>query len=113
MNGCTVNIADFRCRASQPRADRPISRSENASAGPSLVYSRSSNRSDVYDISEAREARPMRTRHAVRPISFQRRSNVLRFRTNEPVCMMVRMAEQPRESFRGVAESSFDLPPAA
>jgi hypothetical protein len=113
MNRCTINIADFRCRASKPHAARPLFRDTNVSAGLSLVHSRSEERPAVYDISEAREAQRMRPRLASRPFSFERRSNVLRFRSNEPIRLAVRVVEQPRERFRGTTEGTFDLPPAA
>ena len=112
MNGCTINIADFRCRAANPRAAHPIFRDGN-SAGLSLVYSRSEELPTVYDISEAREAQRVRTRLSPRPISFERRSNVLRFRSNGPIRLAVHAAEQSRERFRSATEGPKDLPPAA
>ena len=113
MNGCTINIADFRCRTAKPRTSRPMFNGSNASAGLSLVPSRFEEPTTVYDISEAREAQRMRTRLAIRPLSFERRSNVLRFRSNEPVRLAVRVAEQSRERFHVNTEGTFDLPPAA
>lgn len=113
MNGCTINIADFRCRASKPRAARPMLRGANASAGLALVHSKSEESPTVYDISEARESKRMGPRLAFRPMGFERRSNVLRFRTNEPVRLTVRVAEQSRERYCGASDGLNDLPPAA
>jgi hypothetical protein len=88
-------------------------RTPESSAGLSLVPSKSEERSTVYDISEAREAQRMRTRLAFHPHTFERRSNVLRFRTGDPIRLAVRVVEQPRERFRGATEGPNDLPPAA
>lgn len=111
MNGSTVNIADFRCRASKPRAACPIFRSANAFAGLSVVHRGSDERPTVYDISEARESQRMRTRLTFRPLGIERRSNVLRFRAGGPVRLAVRVVdEQPRERFLGGPN---ELPPAA
>jgi len=114
MNGCTVNIADFRCRESKPHAAaRSMLRMTHPSAGLSLVETRNELRPRVYDISEARESHRMGSRIVFRPLGVSRHAKVIRFRTNEPIQMNVRLMEKPREKWRGATEGSFDLPPAA
>ena len=113
MNGCTVDIADFRCRESKPRAVRPMVRSTQSSAGLSLVETKSEPRPAVYNIGEAPDGQRLRIRLKSRPVTMQRRANVIRFRSNEPIRLSVRVVDEPRNGWSGMSEDSYDLPPAA
>lgn len=124
MNGCTINIADFRCRALKSRAARPSFRDTHKHAGIALVEPSSSlelqlqqalmqENPEVYDIGIAREAQRTRARIVFRPAPVQRRAKVLRFNGNEPIRMTLR-TDQPREAYRGgTIDGPYDLPPAA
>lgn len=122
MNERTVNIADFRCRETKSYAERPSFRLAPEAPALSLVVvrpqtvvqmpSRSAQQS-VYDISAAPRPERVRARVAMRPISIDRRSKVLRFRQDEPVSMMIRREEAGRGKWRGANDGPGDLPPAA
>ncbi|KAA6461178.1 hypothetical protein DYQ86_13120 [Acidobacteria bacterium AB60] len=68
----------------------------------------------VYDIGIARDAQRLRHRAVFRPISIQRKANVLRFRREAPV--PIRMGREERramEFWSRVPDGPYDLPPAA
>lgn len=127
MTGSTVNIADFRCRAIKARASHLPLRSVNRSSGPMAVASKpesvvlklelqdvsaASGNKAVCDIGAAREAQGLRRRIAIRPISIQRRNNVVRF--GESKVRVIRAEELGRRPrWPAASEDSYDLPPAA
>lgn len=125
MNGSTVNIADFRCRVMNARAGQKPFRAMQSTSGLALVESRRkraevmsmanaaiSENPRVFDIGVAREAQRMRTR-IFRPISIQRRANVIRF--GEKAAAAVPAVAQAAVAARWTApvNGPYDLPPAA
>lgn len=127
MNGCTINIADFRCRAIKSRAARPSFWDAQKPAGITLVEVQNpqghrglqlmeaallQENPAVYDIGVAREAQRKRPRMVFRPIGIPRRAKVLRFNSHEPLRMPPRV-EESREKWRGATDGPYDLPPAA
>lgn len=123
MSECTVNIADFRCRAIKSRAR--IFRTTPAPAGLAIVASRhrgdvismsSAAKSDnpqVYDIGVAREAQRSRQRVLFRPISIQRRAKVLRFHEAPSHAAPLQIAAQAAPRWNPPMHGPYDLPPAA
>ncbi len=128
MTGCTINIADFRCRAVArvtasynhlPRRPRAVSLidDEVISKEPEMDFLKEAILQEdptVYDIGLAREAQRLRHRTVFRPTSVQRKAKVLRFKDEAPVRGKVR-AEEARvgKSWSKRPDGPYDLPPAA
>ncbi len=127
MNGCTINIADFRCRATaraigntNRRARRPrgfaILEPDAASQRRGVeLLQEAVLREDptVYDIGIAREVQRLRHRAVIRSISIPRKAKVLRFR-DELAQHVDRIEKGWRmEAWSGMTDGPFDLPPAA
>jgi hypothetical protein len=133
MTGCTINIAEFRCRAvsrvtssSNPRSGRARALSVTDADTRSKDRERDLLQIDllqdailqedptVYDIGVAREAQRLRHRTVFRPISNQRKAKVLRFRDEVAVRVKMR-AEEARggEPWSNRPDGPYDLPPAA
>ncbi len=128
MTGCTINIAEFRCRA----VARVTSSSNYASRRTHGFYVSEAEAAPrehdedllqdailqedptVYDIGIAREAQRMRHRTVFRPVSVQRKAKVIRFRSEIPAMFKVR-AEEARvgEGWSNRPDGSNDFPPAA
>lgn len=127
MNGCTINIAEFRCRPTG-RSASPSNRLARRTHAFEVVLPATVTADHdaemlqeailqedptVYDIGVAREAQRMRSRIVFRPISIQRKAKVLRFNEQVPVQVKMRV-EEGRGGFRsGVSEGPYDFPPAA
>lgn len=125
MTSC-INIADFRCRTTA-RALSFANRPPRRPRGFEIVQPRGSwpewdarilqeavvqEDPTVYDIGIAREAQRMRHRAVFRPISIQRKAKVLRFRSEEPVSIRMRVEER-RAVESGRPDGPYDFPPAA
>lgn len=122
MNPSTVNIADFRCRAMNLRALHTSVREVRPSDGPVLVEASSrgnvqsislreavsSRDASVYDIGVARQTQRMRSRPVFRPVSAQRRANVVRFHAGPAYG-----AAQAGSAWNVSSIDPCDLPPAA
>ncbi len=118
MSHCTVNIADFRCRAIKSRAN--VFRTDSPQTGLAIVAPRrrgnllsmsdaaQSGHPHVFDIGVAREAQRSRQRVIFRPISIQRRAKVIRFH-EVPVQAVAQAAPRWTPPMNG----PYDLPPAA
>lgn len=118
MTGCPVNIADFRCRILKPRTAHFSLRDAGRGAGLRVVGSSSHRNSSVrgagapesalIDIGVARESQRLRRRMVARPISIQRRANVVRFAEARP-----RAFAFPTPQVWHSPDDPYDLPPAA
>ena len=128
MNGCTINIADFRCRAIPGNSLSPSRRSRGFQGFEivrleALSPERESDilqdalvQEDptVYDIGIAREVQRLRHRAVFRPICIQRKAKVLRFRNEALVPMKMRMEERRvAKPWSSRPDGPCDLPPAA
>jgi len=118
MNGSTINIADFRCRAIT-RATSITDRVQRGPHGFEIAEHERDREADlihvailqedptVYDIGIAREAQRLRHRAVFRPINIQRKAKVLRFQNELPVPL------KRAESWAGRPDGPHDPPPAA
>jgi hypothetical protein len=128
MNGCTINIADFRCRAIARTIGNAARRARRPHGFASLELGATSTRlgtemlqeavlredPTVYDIGIAREVQRLRHRAVIRSISIPRKAKVLRFRNEPPAQPTGRIEEGRRmEDWSGMPDGPFDLPPAA
>ena len=128
MDGCTIDIADFRSHAiarikpglnrvaGRPRGFEiaepdPASRDRKAENFDGAVLQ---DDPTVYDIGIAREAESERHRAVFRPISNQRKAKVLRFRDEVPVPLRMRAEERRGADSRpGMPDGPSNQPPAA
>lgn len=121
MNGCTINIADFRCRATSritsiDRTPRRVQTFEVVGQdrdGDLIQDAILQEDPTVYDIGIAREVQRTRHRAVFRPISIQRKANVLRFRNEVPVEFKIRAEERRAECWSSRPDGPCDPPPAA
>ena len=123
MNGCTINIADFRCRAL--RTTLSPDRFARRQQGFEVVQDEMDREAEmlqeavlqddptVYDIGIAREAQRLRRRAVFRPINVQRKAKVLRFRDEVSVPCVMHLEERRAESWPGRPDGPHDHPPAA
>lgn len=109
MTGRPVNIAEFRCRVMKARTAQFVLRDMSRSAGLRVVEPSGPVASPVvFDIGMARDAQRFR-RRAARPISIQRRANVIRF--GEPGFRKLAAVNAPPSWH--ASNGPYDLPPAA
>jgi hypothetical protein len=119
MDGCTIDIAEFRCRAISASATRPIRlprRSHLELVEQETAWQRrqaqmirgaiTAEDPTVYDIGIAREAQ----RSGHRGADPQHKAKVLRFENQMPASGEDRRGA---ESWPGASDGSFDPPPAA
>jgi len=127
MDGCTINIAEFRCRAidrTKLSFKRPLQPHHGfaivANEGPKnrhtglLQEAVLEDDPTVYDIGLVREVQRLRHRAVLRPVGLQRKAKVLRFRNEAPI----QLKRQPEElrgvhARSGMPDGPSDLPPAA
>lgn len=119
MTGCPVNIADFRCRIMKPRTAHFSLRDTRRSTGLRVVESSAhrngsaldapSQESAPVDIGVARESQRLRRRIVSRPISIQRRANVVRIAEARPRAY----AFPTPQAWQFSPDDPCDLPPAA
>ena len=127
MTGCTINIAEFRCRAvtrattfsnRASRRTQTFSVVENGSSilkpGAELLHDAILQQDPpIYDIGIAREAQRLRHRTVFRPISLQRKAKVLRFIEEIPAMARMRAEDSYAEAWTGRTDGPYDFPPAA
>jgi hypothetical protein len=120
MTGFLVNIAEFRCRAIKRRAGHvpqhafaPVaSLTIAARLQPEARTHAPASNGAVCDIGLAREAQRLRPRIVIRPVSKQRRANVIRFGERKILVMgageSLRLPQRPMQP-----DGPGDSPPAA
>ena len=124
MDGCTINIADFRCRAITRSASIPrrlhgfeiVRPNEGSKEREAEILQEAVMQEDptVYDIGIAREVQRLRHRAVFRPISILRKAKVLRFRAEAPTPVRIRLEERrAAEAWSGRPDGPYDFPPAA
>jgi hypothetical protein len=125
MNGLTINIAEFRCRATSRVAatsNRPVKGLAVVSLDAAsdrwetntLQEAVLQDDPPIYDIGLAREAQRLRHRAVFRPAGLERKAKILRFRNERSAQFKVRLEEtRAMQSRSGMPDGPRDLPPAA